>query len=439
MGEEAGDTRHPDPGGARRRRPGPLRGVPGLVTRRRRAGLRPAAVSLRAAERRQGPGRPSGSPGAGGLVDCSIGTPCDPPPAGRAGGHGHLGHRARLSDLAGLARPTAGRRPDGWQRRFGVAVDPDRRGGRLRGHQGVRGHDRPVPAPAHARTGTPSSTRRCPTRPTPWGPRWPGSGPCRCPSWPAAGLDLDAVDPARRRPGPAAVGQLAGQPDRAPDRPGPGGGLGTGARGARLLRRVLRRVHLGRPAPDRSSSRGATGVVAVHSLSKRSNLAGVRAGFYAGDPDLVDLPPRRAAPRRADGAGPGPGRRGGRPRRRRPRRRAAGPRTSTGWTFLADALAAGRACRSACRPGGFYLWVPVPRARSPTDGSCATGWPTEAGLLVSPGELYGPDGSGPRAGGGGPAPGPARAGGRAPRRRRLTGRRPRPPWPGGRDPTGAGR
>ncbi len=32
---------------------------------------------------------------------------------------------------------------------------------------------------------------------------------------------------------------------------------------------------------------GLEGVVAVHSLSKRSNLAGVRVGFYAGDPDLV--------------------------------------------------------------------------------------------------------------------------------------------------------
>ena len=32
---------------------------------------------------------------------------------------------------------------------------------------------------------------------------------------------------------------------------------------------------------------GAGGVLAVHSLSKRSNLAGVRAGCYAGDADLV--------------------------------------------------------------------------------------------------------------------------------------------------------
>ena len=41
------------------------------------------------------------------------------------------------------------------------------------------------------------------------------------------------------------------------------------------------------PAPARSSSTAPTACVAVHSLSKRSNLAGVRAGFYAGDADLV--------------------------------------------------------------------------------------------------------------------------------------------------------
>src|SRR5437764_10410771 len=39
------------------------------------------------------------------------------------------------------------------------------------------------------------------------------------------------------------------------------------------------------PAPILDS--GLNGVLAVHSLSKRSNLAGMRAGFYAGDEDLV--------------------------------------------------------------------------------------------------------------------------------------------------------
>jgi aspartate/methionine/tyrosine aminotransferase len=35
---------------------------------------------------------------------------------------------------------------------------------------------------------------------------------------------------------------------------------------------------------------GSDGLVAVHSLSKRSNLAGVRVGFYAGDPALFSAP-----------------------------------------------------------------------------------------------------------------------------------------------------
>ena len=40
--------------------------------------------------------------------------------------------------------------------------------------------------------------------------------------------------------------------------------------------------------PPRSIlSHGTDGVVAVHSLSKRSNLAGLRVGFYAGDAELV--------------------------------------------------------------------------------------------------------------------------------------------------------
>ena len=34
-------------------------------------------------------------------------------------------------------------------------------------------------------------------------------------------------------------------------------------------------------------SSGTDGVVALHSLSKRSNLAGARVGFYAGDAELV--------------------------------------------------------------------------------------------------------------------------------------------------------
>ena len=40
-------------------------------------------------------------------------------------------------------------------------------------------------------------------------------------------------------------------------------------------------------SPQTILSHGLDGVLAVHSISKRSNLAGVRAGFYAGDRDIV--------------------------------------------------------------------------------------------------------------------------------------------------------
>ena len=41
--------------------------------------------------------------------------------------------------------------------------------------------------------------------------------------------------------------------------------------------------------PQSILEHGIEGVVAVHSLSKRSNLAGVRAGFFAGDAELVEF------------------------------------------------------------------------------------------------------------------------------------------------------
>ena len=67
----------------------------------------------------------------------------------------------------------------------------------------------------------------------------------------------------------------------------------------------------------------ARGVLAVHSLSKRSNMAGYRAGFVTGDPALVAEPAGDPPARRDDGARSGAGGNGRRARRRCPRRRAA--------------------------------------------------------------------------------------------------------------------
>ena len=113
--------------------------------------------------------------------------------------------------------------------------------------------------------------------------------------------------------------------------------------------------------PARCSRRGFDGVVAVHSLSKRSNLAGVRVGFFAGDPELVEF--LRSVRRHAGLMVPGPAQAAGavaladddhvEVQRRRYRERLA---------FMAAVLA-DAGCPVELPEGGFYLWVPVPAAR----------------------------------------------------------------------------
>jgi aspartate/methionine/tyrosine aminotransferase len=136
---------------------------------------------------------------------------------------------------------------------------------------------------------------------------------------------------------------------------------------------------------------GTAGVVAVHSLSKRSNLAGVRAGWYAGDEELVTylLDVRRHAGLMV----PGPVQAGAvaalgdddhvEVQRLRYRRRL---------DFMGRVLAAA-GLPVAPPAGGFYLWVPVPAAHADGWALCEYLADT-AGLLVSPGELYGERGRG---------------------------------------------
>ena len=134
---------------------------------------------------------------------------------------------------------------------------------------------------------------------------------------------------------------------------------------------------------------GDEGVIALHSLSKRSNLAGVRAGFYAGDPDLVTY--LAEVRKHAGFMPPGPVLAAGavawsddehvEAQRGRYRERLE---------MLADALTG--AGLDAPLPGGaFYLWVPAP------DGDAwglAGRLAADAGALVSPGEFYGDAGAG---------------------------------------------
>jgi len=134
---------------------------------------------------------------------------------------------------------------------------------------------------------------------------------------------------------------------------------------------------------------GTEGVLALHSLSKRSNLAGARVGFYAGDTELVRY--LAEVRKHAGFMVPGPVQAAAvvafdddehvDEQRKRYRRRME---------LMAAALrSAGVEC--PLPSGTFYLWAQAP------DGDAwgvARDLAARGGALVAPGDLYGPAGAG---------------------------------------------
>jgi len=130
------------------------------------------------------------------------------------------------------------------------------------------------------------------------------------------------------------------------------------------------------------------GVLAVHSLSKRSNMAGYRAGFVTGDPaliaDLLEIrrhagmmmpAPIQAAMAAALADDAHASEQRARYAARRARLRAA--LAAAGWA-------------TEHSEAGLYLWV----ARPGLDCWGSVQLLAEAGILVAPGEFYGPGGRG---------------------------------------------
>jgi succinyldiaminopimelate transaminase len=132
---------------------------------------------------------------------------------------------------------------------------------------------------------------------------------------------------------------------------------------------------------------GLEGVVAVHSLSKRSNLAGVRVGSYSGDPDLVGY--LHEVRKHLGMMVPGPAQAAAVvaldddahvvAQRDRYRRRL---------DRMAQVLSAWSECAIDPPAGGFYLWFRVGDGWEFAEQLAQAG-----GALVSPGDFYGDAGA----------------------------------------------
>jgi aspartate/methionine/tyrosine aminotransferase len=136
-------------------------------------------------------------------------------------------------------------------------------------------------------------------------------------------------------------------------------------------------------------SSGFDGLIAVHSLSKRSNLAGLRLGFYAGDPSLVSY--LREVRKHVGMMVPGPVQLAG--IAALADQAHVDDQRSRYWERLVRMreILAPLGVDAPLPGGGFYLW-----ARAP--GGDAWGFAerlaADGGALVSPGDIFGAAGAG---------------------------------------------
>ena len=337
--------------------------VPPVYPYERLDGLRAAAAAL-----------------PGGAVDCSIGTPCDPPPPAVVEALARSGTERGYP--ASIGSPRYRQAAAAWvHRRFNVEIDPDTQVAacigtkefvaslahylRLRRPEGDTVLYPAVSYPSYAMGATLAGCRAVPVAMD-------------------AGfrINLDSVDPADAE---RALCLWVNTPGN------PAGGLDDlavvaawGRRNGVLVASDECYAEFTWDGPPRSIlEHGTEGALAVHSLSKRSNMAGVRAGFYAGDAEVVHY--LRETRKHAGFMVPGPVQAAAVAAwSDQDHVDAQAARYRDRLQMLADIAAA--AGSSASMPGGaFYLWAPAPAGDAWAFSEMLA---RRAGLIVSPGEFY---------------------------------------------------
>ncbi|MET0728033.1 MAG: succinyldiaminopimelate transaminase [Acidimicrobiales bacterium] len=317
----------------------------------------------------------SGLPG--GLVDLSIGTPCDPPPQVVLDALARSGAERGYPPSVGT--PAYREAAAGWmQRRLDVAVDPAHLAACIGTKELVAG------LPHWLRLRRPDlDTVLYPSVSYPTYAM--GATLAGCRAVPYLALEDIEEDDARRAL--CLWVNVPGNPTGALADLGAAAAWGR-ARGVPVLSDECYVEFTWRGAPRTILEHGTEGMLAVHSLSKRSNLAGARAGFYAGDEDLVAY--LSELRKHAGFLVPGPV-------------QAAAvaawgddahvDEQRARYRHRLQAVRAALAAIDVDAPmpdGAFYLWAPAPGG----DAWALTRRLAEsAGVLVSPGELYGPGGA----------------------------------------------
>jgi succinyldiaminopimelate transaminase len=318
----------------------------------------------------------------GGAVDLSIGTPIDPAPPAVVAALSTSGLERGYPPSIGTGafRDAAAR----WiQRRFDVAVPPTAIGATIGSKEFVG------TLPQWLRLRSPDrDTVLYPAASYPtyeMGAILASCRPVAVPMNAAGGLDLGAVDPDDAARALVLWVNSPSNPTGALDDLGAAAAWGR-ANGVPVFSDECY-VEFTWDGPGRSIlEHGLEGVVAVHSLSKRSNLAGARIAFYAGDPELVHY--LQEVRKHVGMMVPGPAQAAGvvaldddehvAVQRDRYRRRLERMAAILGaWTGVPVALPA----------GGFYLWFPVADDWAFTERLAA-----EGGAIVAPGEFYGAPG-----------------------------------------------
>ena len=327
--------------------------------------------------------RAKASAHAGGVVDLSIGTPCDPPLEGvRLALSGSDTERGYPPSIGSEALRRAVSR---WiDRRFGVAVPAGQVAacigtkefvGTLPQYLKLRSPGRDTvlyPAVAYPTYEMGAILAGCRAVPVDVDAQWR--------------LDLSSITPDDARRALCLWVNSPGNPTGALDDLGAAAAWGR-ARGVPVFSDECYCEFTWDGPPRTILEHGLDGLVAVHSLSKRSNLAGVRVGFYAGDAELVHY--LSEVRKHVGMMVPGPAQAAGvvaldddghvTDQRRRYARRLARTAEILGrWSGVEFPLPG----------GGFYLWAEVGDCWDFTERLAA-----EGGALVSPGEFYGERGA----------------------------------------------